>query len=229
MKKAERQIMLKQKLIDMSVNENDLYKQGVNAIAGIDEVGRGPLAGPVVAAAVVLPKGFDVLGVNDSKKLSAKKRDELFDIINETALAVSTAFISHETIDEVNILNATKQAMKDAIRDADLIYNHNSQSHIDYLLIDAVSLEGINIPQRSIIKGDEASVSIAAASIIAKVTRDRYMEEMDTKYPGYDFASNKGYGTKKHYEGLNKIGICPIHRKSFLKNFLDKNINLFRK
>lgn len=219
MKKAEREIMLKQKLADMSVNENEFYARGMNAVAGIDEVGRGPLAGPVVASAVILPKGFDVLGVNDSKKLSPKKRDELYDIINEKALVVSTAFVSHQIIDEVNILNATKRAMEEAVRDADLIYNHITQSHIDYLLIDAVFLNGVNIPQRSIIKGDEASVSIAAASIIAKVTRDRYMVDMDLKYPGYDFASNKGYGTKRHYEGITQNGICPIHRKSFLKKF----------
>lgn len=220
MKKAEREALLKEKLIEMSKIENDLYEKGYTALAGVDEVGRGPLSGPVVAAAVILPKGFDVIGINDSKKVSPKKREELYDIICKKALAVSTSFVDNNVIDEINILNATKKAMSEAIADADQIYNHYSGSHIDCVLIDAVSLSDVKIPQLNIVKGDEKSVTIAAASIVAKVTRDRYMAEMDKEYPGYDWASNKGYGTKKHYEGINRLGLSPIHRKTFLKNFI---------
>lgn len=220
MKKAEREEYLKQKLIEMSAFENDLYSKGFTSIAGIDEVGRGPLAGPVVAAAVVLPKDFDVIGINDSKKISEKKRNMFFDIINEKALAVGTAFVPHDVIDDINILNATKKAMREAIKASEETYFSATGSHIDHLLIDAVHIDDISIPQKSIIKGDEASISIAAASIIAKVTRDRYMIEMDQVYPGYDFASNKGYGTKNHYEGIKRMGTCPIHRKSFLKGYV---------
>ena len=177
-------------------------------IAGIDEVGRGPLAGPVVTAAVILPEDFDVLGVDDSKKLSPKKREELYELIMEKAIAVSIGRREPEDIDRINILEATKEAMADAVMGLPV--------KPDHLLIDAVKLSGLKIPQTSIIKGDARSVSIAAASIIAKVTRDREMIEMDEKYPGYSFASNKGYGTKAHYDGLSKLGPCPIHRKTFL-------------
>ena len=220
MNKAEREILLKEKLIQMKKFENELYVDGYLAIAGVDEVGRGPLAGPVIAACIVLPEDFDVIGVDDSKKLSAKKRDEFFDMIMDKALAVGTGTISHERIDEVNILNATKEAMVLAYESANKNLIMNYQSEIEYLLTDAVKLKDIRIPQKNIIKGDEQSVSIAAASIISKVTRDRIMIEMDSLYPGYDFASNKGYGTKRHYDGLHKLGICPIHRKTFLKSLL---------
>ena len=192
----------------MKSYENALWNEGKLYIAGVDEVGRGPLAGPVVTAAVILPKDFSVLGVDDSKKLSPKKRDELFDLIMENAIAVSIGRREPDVIDEINILQATKAAMLDAI--------YGLSVRPDHVLIDAVKLDKLEIPQTSIIKGDAKSVSIAAASIIAKVTRDREMVEMDSVYPGYGFASNKGYGTKLHYEGLAKLGPCPIHRRSFL-------------
>jgi len=196
----------------MSVYENRLRKEGCLYIAGVDEVGRGPLAGPVVTAAVILPADFKLLGVDDSKKLSPKKRDELFDQIKEAAVCWSIGRREHDRIDEINILEATKEAMTDAILHLPI--------QPDHVLIDAVKLKNLEIPQTAIIKGDATSVSIAAASILAKVTRDREMEEMDKLYPGYDFASNKGYGTKAHYAGLSKQGPCPIHRRSFLKNLL---------
>ncbi len=179
-------------------------------ICGIDEVGRGPLAGPVVAAAVILPKDCTIVYINDSKKLSAKKREQLYDEIMEKAVAVGVGMASHERIDEINILQATYEAMREAI------------SHLtvqpDLLLNDAVTIPKIEIRQVPIIKGDAKSISIAAASIIAKVTRDRMMEEFDDIYPEYDFASNKGYGSQKHIDALKKYGLTDIHRKSFLKN-----------
>lgn len=212
MTKEERRLMLEQKLEEMKVYENGLYEKGIKYIAGIDEVGRGPLAGPVVAAAVVLPEDFDVIGVNDSKKLSEKKREELFEIIKEKAVSFAFGIVDNETIDEINILEATKKAMKEAVEGLDVQPEH--------LLIDAVSLADVDIPQTPIIKGDEKSVSVAAASILAKVTRDRMMVEYSEIYKDYSFEKNKGYGTKAHYEGIEKAGICPIHRKSFLKKIL---------
>ena len=208
MTKEERLIKLKEKLSEMKSYEKDLWTKGCKYVAGVDEVGRGPLAGPVVTAAVILPEDFNVLGVDDSKKLSPKKRDELYDLIIENAIAVSIGRKEPEIIDEINILQATKEAMKEAILGLGV--------RPDHVLIDAVKLDDLGIPQTNIIKGDAKSVSIAAASIIAKVTRDREMIEMDSVYPGYAFASNKGYGTKAHYEGLKKLGPCPIHRKTFL-------------
>ncbi len=208
MTKEERLIKLKEKLSEMKSYEKDLWAKGCKYVAGVDEVGRGPLAGPVVTAAVILPENFNVLGVDDSKKLSPKKRDELYELIIENAIAVSIGRKEPEIIDEINILQATKEAMKEAILGLGV--------RPDHVLIDAVKLDDLGIPQTSIIKGDAKSVSIAAASIIAKVTRDREMIEMDSVYPGYAFASNKGYGTKAHYEGLKKLGPCPIHRKTFL-------------
>ncbi len=208
MTKEERLEKQKAKLLEMKSFEREFWSKGIKYIAGVDEVGRGPLAGPVVTAAVILPEDFDVLGVDDSKKLSAKKRDELYDLIMEHAIAVSIGRREPSVIDEINILNATKEAMVDAVMGLSVKAEH--------VLIDAVKLDALRIPQTSIIKGDAKSVSIAAASIIAKVTRDREMVEMDAIYPGYAFASNKGYGTKAHYEGLAKLGPCPIHRRSFL-------------
>ncbi len=208
MTKIEREQKQKEQLEEMFKYERALWLDGNEYIAGVDEVGRGPLAGPVVAAAVILPKDFDVLGVNDSKKLTPKKRDELFDLIMEKALAVSVGRREPERIDEINILEATKEAMADAINGLLIRPNH--------VLIDALTLKTVNIPQTGIIHGDATSVSIAAASIIAKVTRDREMVEMAKLYPGYAFESNKGYGTKAHYEGLAALGPTPIHRKSFL-------------
>lgn len=181
-------------------------------ICGIDEVGRGPLAGPVVAGAVILPKDCDILYINDSKKLSAAKRDELYDEIMEKAVATGLGFVSPERIDEINILQATYEAMRQAIAQL------NPQP--DLLLNDAVTIPQVDIKQVPIIKGDAKSISIGAASIIAKVTRDRLMEEYDHMYPGYGFASNKGYGSADHIAAIKELGPTPIHRKSFIKNFI---------
>ena len=181
-------------------------------ICGIDEVGRGPLAGPVVAGAVILPKDCDILYINDSKKLSEKKREELYDIIMEKAVAVGLGYATPERIDEINILQATYEAMRDAIS--------NLKVSPDILLNDAVTIPGVECKQVPIIKGDAKSISIGAASIIAKVTRDRLMVDYDSIYPEYGFASNKGYGASAHIEALKKYGPTPIHRKSFIKNFL---------
>ena len=182
---------------------------GYGYVCGIDEVGRGPLAGPVVAGAVILPKDCRILYINDSKKLSAKKREELFDEIQKQAVAIGIGLVPHDRIDEINILQATYEAMRMAIA--------NLKVKPGVLLNDAVTIPGVNIPQVPIIKGDAKSISIGAASIMAKVYRDRMMIEYDKMYPGYGFASNKGYGSKEHMEALQKIGPSPIHRQSFIK------------
>lgn len=182
-------------------------------IAGIDEVGRGPFAGPVVTAAVILPKDFMQPYINDSKKLSEEMREKLFDIIMENAIGVGIGIVQSDRIDEINILQATYEAMRQAVETLAV--------KPQQLLVDAVHIPGINIPQASIVKGDEKSISIAAASIIAKVTRDRMMIGYDELFPGYQFAKNKGYGTSEHIEALKKIGPCPIHRRSFIKNFVN--------
>jgi len=181
-------------------------------ICGIDEVGRGPLAGPVVAGAVILPKDNPILYLNDSKKLSAKKRELLYDEIMEKAVAAGIGIAGPQRIDEINILQATYEAMRMAIADLKV--------RPDILLNDAVTIPEVDIPQVPIIKGDAKSVSIAAASIIAKVTRDRLMVEYDAVLPGYDFAKNKGYGTKAHIAGLKELGPSPIHRATFIRNFV---------
>ena len=186
--------------------ENELYEKGIKYVAGIDEVGRGPLVGPVVTAAVILPCDYYDERINDSKKLSEKKREELYDVIMENALSVGIGESSNEVIDEINILEATKKAMIEAV--------NNLSIKPEHLLIDAVKLD-TNIPSTSIIKGDQKSQSIAAASIIAKVTRDRMLVELDHKHPEYDFKHNKGYGTKKHIEALYKYGVLKEHRKTF--------------
>lgn len=186
--------------------ETELYNNGINFIAGIDEVGRGPLVGPVVTAAVILPKDFYDERINDSKKLTEKKRELLYDVIMENAISVGIGISSEDVIDEINILNATKRAMLEAV--------NNLSVKPEHLLIDAVKLN-TDIPQTSIIKGDAKSESIAAASIIAKVTRDRMMIELDKIRPEYDFKHNKGYGTKKHIEAIRKYGIIKEHRKTF--------------
>lgn len=219
MTKQEREQVLREKLQTMQVYERDLRAAGKRCIAGVDEVGRGPLAGPVVAACVVLPEDFDVLGVDDSKKLSEKKREQLYDAILSEALAYGISMQDNASIDEINILEATKEAMRCAIIEAEQRLREKTGCGIDHILIDALTLREIAIPQTGIIKGDSASLSIAAASILAKVTRDRMMVEYDSIYPGYAFAKNKGYGTKAHYEGLQAQGMTPIHRRSFLKNF----------
>ncbi len=180
-------------------------------ICGIDEVGRGPLAGPVVAGAVILPKDCNILYINDSKKLSEKKREELYDIIMEQAVATGIGMVGPGRIDEINILQATYEAMREAI--------HNLSVTPDILLNDAVTIPEVSIRQISIIKGDAKSISIGAASIIAKVTRDRLMVEYDKVMPEYGFASNKGYGSKEHIEALKKYGPTPIHRRSFITHF----------
>lgn len=221
MTKAEREKMLAEKLETMQEFERKLRAEGIKYIAGIDEVGRGPLAGPVVSACVVLPEDFDVLGVDDSKKLSEKKREELFDKILSKTIACGIGMCDNNIIDDINILNATKRAMAEAVKNADNLLRGKTGSGIDHLLIDALKLEEIDIPQTGIIKGDAKSVSIAAASIIAKVTRDRMMVEFAEEYPYYAFESNKGYGTKAHYQGIAEYGITPIHRKAFLKNLID--------
>lgn len=182
-------------------------------LCGIDEVGRGPLAGPVVAGAVILPKDCDILYLNDSKQLTEKKREELYDVIMEKAVAAGLGFVSPERIDEINILQATYEAMREAIGRLSV--------KPDLVLNDAVTIPQVEIRQVPIIKGDAKSVSIAAASIIAKVTRDRLMVEYDSIFPEYGFASNKGYGAAAHIEALKKYGPCPIHRRSFIGHFVE--------
>ncbi len=209
-KKRQREIQAElaedQRLEAMLAYEKALYADGLELIAGIDEVGRGPLAGPVVAAAVILPKDCKIKGLNDSKKIPKKRHGLIYNQVMDQALAVGIGLKSNEVIDHVNIYEATKLAMLEAVGQLALRPQH--------LLIDAMNLD-LEIPQTSIIKGDASSLSIAAASIVAKVTRDRLMADYDEKFPGYDFGHNAGYGTKSHLEGLKKWGVSPIHRRSF--------------
>ncbi len=209
-KKLEKYHMEHSRIMELYRFEKELYDLGFEMIAGLDEAGRGPLAGPVVAASVILPKGYFLEGIDDSKKLSAKKRESLYKIIHDIAIDIGVGIVDNKTIDRINILNATKLAMKKAIE--------SMENQPEFLLIDAVKLTDINIKQKSIIKGDSTSISIAAASIIAKVTRDNIVKEYDKKYKGYGFAKHKGYGTKEHYAAIKKYGITPVHRKSFLKS-----------
>ena len=212
--REEKKMMRMQELLQI---EDELRKSGVKNIAGIDEVGRGPLAGPVYAACVVLPEDFRVPGVDDSKKVTEKQREMLSQKICECAIAYGIGVATAKEIDEINILNATKLAMHRAIKE---VQNKLPEGEkIEMLLVDAVDLEAEGIPQKPIIKGDATCYSIAAASIVAKVARDSFMKEIEGEYPGYGFASNKGYGTAAHYDGLRALGISPIHRKSFLKKF----------
>lgn len=197
-----------ERLQNMLTYENKALQEGYSFIAGVDEAGRGPLAGPVVAAAVILPKGLLIEGVNDSKKLSEAKREALFDIIKEKALTYGIAIVDEKCIDEINILNATKKAMTEAI--------NQLNPAPDCILLDAVRLENISAKQVPIVKGDSLSLNIAAASILAKVTRDRIIKEYDNKYPEYGFADHKGYGTPQHISAIKKFGLCPIHRLSFI-------------
>ncbi|MBQ7105404.1 MAG: ribonuclease HII [Bacilli bacterium] len=187
--------------------EDELIKKGIKYIAGVDEVGRGPLVGPVVTACVILPENYQLDGLTDSKKLSLKKREMYYDIIMRDALSVSIGIKDEKVIDEVNIYEATKLAMYEAI--------NNSKIKPEHVLIDAMKLEELSIPSTSIIKGDLKSITISAASVIAKVTRDRMLVELDKKYPEYGFAKNAGYGTKQHVEAIEKFGIIPEHRKTF--------------
>ena len=190
-------------------------------IAGVDEAGRGSLAGPVVAGCVVLDRSKEILFLNDSKKLSKKRREELFDEIKDKAFAYGIGIVSEKVIDEINILEATHFAMKNAIDSANSMYNKKFGTDINMLFVDALKIKNVDIKQVSIIHGDAISISIAAASVIAKVSRDKMMEEYDKKYPQYGFAKHSGYGTKFHMDKLKEIGPCEIHRKSFL-SFLDK-------
>ena len=219
MTKAEREVYLKDRLEEMKTAERNLHEKGFSFVGGVDEVGRGPLAGPVVAACVVLPEDFDVLGVDDSRKVTERKRNELYDVIREKALCYGIGGRDNKVIDEVNILEATKLAMADAIKAADRMLQERTGKTIDYVLFDAMRIDSVKKPQESVIKGDSKCISIAAASIIAKVYRDNIMVNYNDIYPGYGFRSNKGYGTKAHYEGLKNQGLTPIHRRSFLKNF----------
>ncbi len=221
MTKKEREERDIAKLAEMKAHEDELRSEGYRYVAGLDEVGRGPLAGPVYAACVILPPDFDVPGVNDSKKLSAKRREELSDIIKERAVAYGIGVADNREIDEINILEATKNAMKRSIAACTAMLRERGlldSPGRDILLVDAVKLDA-GMPVEAIIKGDEKCLCIAAASIVAKVARDAFMTEMDSKWPGYDFASNKGYGTAKHYEGLRTLGKTPIHRLTFLRKF----------
>ena len=195
-----------ERLEGMLAYEKELYTQGIQLIAGVDEVGRGPLAGPVVAAAVILPKACKIPGLNDSKKIPKSKHKEIYEAVLQNAIAIGIGIKDNHVIDQVNIYEATKLAMMEAIGQLDPQPQH--------LLIDAMKLD-LPFSQTSIIKGDANSLSIAAASIVAKVTRDQMMEEFDRKYPGYDFAQNAGYGTTNHLAGLHQLGVTPIHRRSF--------------
>ena len=210
-RKLEKLRLEKERMYEMFSFEREYGDH--QAICGIDEVGRGPFAGPVVAAAVILPKDCDILYLNDSKKLSAARREELYEEIKEKAICYGVGIASPERIDQINILQATYEAMRDAI--AALM------PAPDLLLVDAVHIPEVETKQVGIIKGDAKSVSIAAASIIAKVTRDHMMMEMDALYPEYGFAGHKGYGAAKHIEAIKKYGPCPIHRRTFIKNFME--------
>lgn len=223
MTKSEREIFLKNRLEELKSMEMQLHLQGYEHVAGVDEVGRGPLAGPVVAAAVVLPADFDVIGVDDSKKLSAKKREQLYGQILEQALCYGIGQRDNAVIDEINILEATKLAMTDAIAAAEEMLIQRTGKPVDYVLFDAMKIDAVDKPQQSLIKGDSRCVAIAAASIVAKVTRDRMMEEYSRIYPGYGFETNMGYGTKAHYDGISALGVTPIHRMTFLKKLTETN------
>ncbi len=217
MTKEERLRLDKERVAAMRSFENETASRILGrglpfSVCGIDEAGRGPLAGPVAAAAVILPPDRDISFLNDSKKLSPKKRDELFDIIRAEAVAFSVTLIDAQRIDEINILQATYEAMRQAVS--------GLQTRPDVLVNDAVTIPGIDLPQAAVVKGDAKCISVAAASILAKVTRDRLMEEYDALYPGYGFAKHKGYGTTAHIEAIRTLGPCPIHRRSFITHFI---------
>ena len=205
-RELQKQVDEDMRLEKMLAYEKELYAQGIDLIAGVDEVGRGPLAGPVVAAAVILPKACKIPGLNDSKKIPKSKHKEIYEAVLQNAIAIGIGIKDNHVIDQVNIYEATKLAMMEAIGQLEPQPQH--------LLIDAMKLD-LPISQTSIIKGDANSLSIAAASIVAKVTRDQMMEEFDKEYPGYDFAKNAGYGTANHLAGLDQLGVTPIHRRSF--------------
>lgn len=220
MTKKEERLQKQQKKLQEELIRLDGMKhyermyQSYGILCGIDEVGRGPLAGPVVASAVILSEDTEILYLNDSKKLTQRRRELLYDEIMEKALAVGVGVVSHQRIDEINILQATYEAMQEAVAKLAIVP--------DVLLNDAVTIPELTQKQVPIVKGDAKSISIAAASIIAKVTRDRMMEAYDSKYPGYHFASNKGYGSKVHIEAIKELGPCEIHRRTFLRNILEE-------
>ena len=202
-----------ERLTNLKQIEEKLYEKGVNTICGIDEAGRGPLAGPVVVASVILPKDSMIEGVNDSKKISEKIREKIYEQIIQKAISYGVGIIDQKEIDEINILNATKKGLTKSLQELTV--------KPDIILVDALTgIDTLRIPYQSIIKGDAKSYSIAAASIIAKVTRDRIMRQWDEVYPEYGFAGNKGYGTAKHIQAIEENGICSLHRKSFVKNFI---------
>lgn len=216
MERSEKRFKNNEKIINEYIArkryEIDLLNKNYRYIAGVDEVGRGPLAGPVYAAAVILDLNKDIYGIKDSKKLSEAQRRKLSEEIKEYCISYSIGYAVREEIDEYNILNATKLAMKRAIEGLKI--------RPDYILVDAITIDGTEIPQRPIIKGDDLSVSIGAASIIAKVERDKYMEDISSIYPQYLFDKNKGYGTKEHIDAIKEYGICELHRRTFVKNFI---------
>lgn len=202
-----------ERLTNLKQMEKELYEKGFEKICGIDEAGRGPLAGPVVVAGVIMPQDSMIEGINDSKKVSEKKREKLYDLIIEEAISYSVAIIGQDVIDEINILNATKQGLTAVVEGLDIKPN--------LILVDALThIDTKGIPYDSIIKGDAKCYNIAAASILAKVTRDRIMREWDEIYPQYGFSSHKGYGTAKHIQAIKEYGLCPIHRRSFTKNII---------
>ena len=202
-----------ERLIKLKEIEEEWHKKGFELICGIDEAGRGPLAGPVVVASVIMPKNSKIEGVNDSKKISEKKREKLYEEITNTAISWSVGIIDQNEIDEINILNATKEGLTESLKEL--------TKKPDLILVDALEkIDTLGIPYEAIIKGDAKCYSIAAASIIAKVTRDRIMRQWAEVYPEYGFEKHKGYGTKAHIEAIREFGICPLHRKSFVKNFI---------
>ena len=198
--------------LDWYAFERQATGQGFQAVCGVDEAGRGPLAGPVCAAAVVLPLGLEIPGLDDSKKLTEKKREQLFDVIEEAALGYGVGWADEREIDEYNILQATFLAMTRAVKSLPF--------HADWVMVDGNRMPPLDIPGEAIVKGDSKSASIAAASILAKVNRDRLLRQLDAQYPQYGFAKHKGYGTKAHYEAIGRYGVLPVHRRSFLKNIL---------
>ena len=205
-----------ERLTNLKSIETELYKKGFEHICGIDEAGRGPLAGPVVVAGVIMPKDSMIEGVNDSKKVSEKKREKLFDIITEEAIAYGVGIIDQKEIDRINILNATKEGLTMAVKELN--------PKPDLIIVDALSkIDTEGIPYKSIIKGDAKCYSIACASIIAKVIRDRIMRQWDEVYPQYGFIKHKGYGTAAHIAAIKEYGLCPLHRLSFVKNIINKN------
>lgn len=203
------------RVLAMREYENSLLKKGYRLIAGVDEAGRGPLAGPVYAAAVILPDDAIIKGINDSKKLTEKRREELFEEITEKAVAYNVCAADEKRIDKINILNATFEAMNGAVSGLSAVP--------DYVIIDGNRIKGMTVPHETIVKGDAKSISIAAASILAKVSRDRFISEMAKKYPQYGFEKHKGYGTKAHTDAILKYGPCEIHRRSFLKKLLGES------